>query len=205
MTDTTTADTTAVVDATTTATTATTDSATTTASGTGEVQGDATTTTEATQAAPVEYTDFKLPEGYTLDGERLTALKDFAKANNWTQEQAQAAVDKHIEMSEAGIAAVREAKVTTWTEQSKQQFGANFQAITTDAKAGLAWAMKERPNMLQTFDDEGWGSNPDALWVFAKLGALSRGSQLEGMGGETSGDTPQPKSTAAVMYPNEAK
>lgn len=209
MTDSTTG-TTATADTTTTATTATTDSTTATAPVTGEVQGDASTTTattdasttdKATTAAPVvpaEYAAFKLPEGYVLEGERLDTLKAFAKTNNWTQEQAQAAVDKHIEMSEQGVAMAREAKVTVWTEQSKQQFGEKFDAISTDAKAGVAWAMKERPNMLQTFDDEGWGSNPDALWVFAKLGALTRGSKMEGLGGDTA--TGSPRDVGRTLY-----
>ena len=195
MTDTTTTDTTATADTSSTATTATTDSTTTTASTAGDVQGDASTTADTTttddtttqdEGAPESYADFKLPENYVMDDARKGALIEYAKANNLSQAKAQVLVDKHIEMMESARASERDARVVTWTDQSKQQFGANFEAITADAKAGVTWAMKERPNILQTFDDEGWGSNPDALWVFAKLGELTRGSKLDGLGNESS-------------------
>lgn len=208
MTDTTTTTTATAGETGTTAAAATTDSTTTTASGTGEASGTtSTTSTDTTTAAttPVEYAAFKLPDGYTLDGERLTALKDFAKANNWTQEQAQAAVDKHIEMSEAGLAASRDAKVVAWADQSRAEFGANFETIKADAIAGRDYAMKQRPNILDTFEREGWGSNPDALWLFAEVNRLAKGSSMQGLGNETA-STPAPaKSPQSVLYPNEAK
>jgi hypothetical protein len=148
----------------------------------------------------VAYAAFAMPDGYTLAGDRLTQLQEFAKANNWTQAQAQAAVDRYIDMDQQGHVATREQRVELWTEQSKQQFGAIFDAISTDAKAGVAWAMKERPNMLKTFDDEGWGSNPDALWVFAKLGELTRGSKMDGLGGETANGSA--RDVGSILYDN---
>jgi hypothetical protein len=171
-----------------TATTATTDSTATTASAEGEGKGGTETTTDTTttEGAPEAYAAFNVPDGYTLEGERLEKLHAFAKANKWTQAQAQAAVDHYIELDQQGHVATREQRVELWTEQSKTEYGDKFDAIAADARAGVTWAQQHRPNMLKTFDDEGWGSNPDALWVFAKLGELTRGDKMDGLGNATS-------------------
>lgn len=186
---------------TTTATTATTDSTTATAPGAGEGESGAATTSETTttEGAPEAYAAFNVPEGYTLDEKRLTSLHEFAKANNWTQAQAQAAVDRYIELDQQGHMATREARVDAWNEQSRTEYGDRFDGIARDARAGVAWAQQHRPNILKTFDDEGWGSNPDALWVFAKLGELTRDSRLEGLGNETSATT-KPRSIEERLW-----
>jgi hypothetical protein len=206
MTDTTTTDTTATADTSTTATTATTDSTTATASTAGEVPGDASTTSTTADAtatqeegAPESYADFTLPENYVMDDERKAALIEYGKANNLSQAKAQALVDKHIEMMESGRAAERNARVTAWTAQSQAEFGDKFEAIATDARAGVAHMAKTRPNVLKTFDDEAWGSHPDALAAFAEIGRLTRGSAMEGLGNDTA-TSGSGRSAASVLY-----
>lgn len=156
----------------------------------------------AAPGAPAEYAAFTLPEGYVLEGERLDTLVAFAKTNNWTQAQAQAAVDKHIELSEQGVAMVREAKVKAWDAAAEAEYGQHYEAIVTDAKAAIAWAQKDRPSLLKTFEDEGWGSHPDALWALAQLGRLTREAPVQGLGNETAGSPPAAKSPAAILYPD---
>lgn len=200
----------------TTATTATTDSATATVPATGEATGDAsstattatteaTTTTETTEVAgaPEVYADFTLPENYVLDGERLDTLKTFAKANNWTQAQAQEAVDQHIKLSEDGVKASREAMVTADEAEARTTFGDRFDAIATDAQAGIAHVSKQYPEAIQVFDDRGWGSNRVALHAFAEIGRLTRGDRMEGLDGSTTPDTK--RDAATVLYGSTSK
>jgi hypothetical protein len=48
---------------------------------------------EAATGAPEQYADFTLPEGVELEGAMLDQVRTFAKAQNFTQEQAQGLVD----------------------------------------------------------------------------------------------------------------
>jgi|GEM_PF-6376802 len=63
--------------------------------------------------APEAYADFTLPEGVTLPETRLGQLHEFAKANNWTQDQAQAAVDLYTELQTEDL----QAREQSWVDQ----------------------------------------------------------------------------------------
>lgn len=169
--------------------------------GEGQGQGEADktseggNTTEETQTgAPEAYAAFTMPEGYVLDGERLELANTTFKDLNLTQDQGQKLIDLFVKADgENGsllkemIEGQRQDAILQWGEDSKKEYGATYDKIVADAKAGVEWAKQERPGILGTFDKEGWGNHPDALWAFAKLGELSRGSSFRGMGGEASG------------------
>lgn len=211
-------DTTTTGASTTTAEAAGSNSTTATDAGAGQDQGDAGKTTEGDgadgekkegdepQGAPEAYADFTLPEGYVLEGERMELATSTFKELNLTQAQSQKLVDLFVKADgENGsvlkqmIDGERADTITQWGEDSKKEFGPTYDKIVDDARAGVEWAKQERPGLLDTFNKEGWGNHPDALWAFAKLGELSRGSSLRGMGGDTvnAGD----QSIARRMYP----
>ncbi len=145
----------------------------------------------AEAAKPIEYKDFKVPEGFKFDDAKLAEIKtDFAEAK-LSQDQAQKLIDKHV----AAVKSAAESPYKLWNDtQAKWQKevmadpeigGANFEpktkpaiakAITTFAgdAAGQA-AFKEAMNFT------GAGNNPTIVRFLARLGAsLMEGSPLSG-------------------------
>lgn len=192
--------------------TADTNSTTATDAGEGQGQGEAGQTSETTEAsttgegAPESYESFQLPEGYALEGERLDTTVALFKELNLSQAAGQKLIDAFVKADGENGSVLKELidnqrqdQIVKWGEDSKAEYGKHYDAIVTDARAGVAWAQKERPNILATFDKEGWGNNPDALWVFAKLGELSRGSSMRGMSGDSAGGKDRPLESR--MYP----
>ncbi len=215
--------------ATTTTAVANTDSTTAIAPEAGKGQGDVGTTVDDAavgdkpagdkpaehEGAPETYEAFTLPEGLALDGARADFTNALFKDLDLSQTQAQKLLDAMVKLRgetegelqgdiDAKVELKREALREQWGEQSKTEFAGKFDEIAKDARAGVKWAEQHRPNILKTFDDEGWGNHPDALWTFAKLGELTRGSSMDGLGGETAGGG-QPASLESRMYPGMQK
>lgn len=196
-------------DASTTAAAATTDSTTATAPIAGEGQGDADTTAETPakqQSAPEAYEAFTLPEGVTLNGERLVATHALFKDANLSQAQAQQLVDGFVKFRgedapalDAMLEQRHAAIVEEWREQSKAEFAGKFDDLKKDARAGAAHMEKAQPGTLAAFDTLGWGNHPRALAAFAEIGRLIGGSSMQGLGGETAGDA-APKTPAERMF-----
>lgn len=158
--------------------------------------------------APEAYESFALPDGYALEGERLEQTVALFKELNLSQAGAQKAIDAFVKADSENrsvltdaIEGVRAQRIEQWGEDSRKEYGANYDAIVGDARAGVKWAQEHRPNILKTFEDEGWGNNPDALWVFAKLGELTKGSSMDGASSEQNASG-EPLPLEARMYPN---
>lgn len=161
----------------------------------GEGEGD-----DAQQGAPEQYEAFTLPEGFALEGDRLELAHEFAKANNWTQEQAQQGVDTYLRFRAAEL----EHERGLWGAQSEEEFGKDFKAIATGAKDALAVLEKERPGITERLDATNLGNHPDVLFMAARIGKLAAAQPMHGLDNETSGaDTP--KDSREVMYPDLAK
>lgn len=60
------------------------------------------------QGAPEQYEAFSLPDGYALEGDMLDSVTAFAKAQNLTQEQAQALVDLGAKQAQAIMGQITE-------------------------------------------------------------------------------------------------
>lgn len=159
-----------------------------TAPATGEGQGNAapaaggetgkpeSQTQPPAQVAPEKYEAFTLPEGIALEGERLDMAHAFAKANNWTQEKAQAGVDQYLKFREAELAHQR----GLWGAQSEQEFGKDFSGIADGARRALVEVEKARPGITQRMESTNLGNHPDVLWLFNQLGLRGKEGAVVG-------------------------
>ena len=152
--------------------------------------------------APEQYEAFKVPEGFTLEGDRLGQATEFFKAKGWTQEQAQEAVDLYAQMAGQDAAAMQQAmeaqrlqQVEQWGVDAKQQLGAKY-----DETVGLATTAVKAindPELTKAFNDLGWGNHPTMIKAFAFFGGFLRDSKVDGLGGTTTSGT---QSTGDRMY-----
>ena len=208
-------DTTTATDTTAAAANPNTEAATDAAVVEGQGQAEAGDETKADDAkdeangAPEAYADFTLPEGYTLDGERLEAAQAKFKALNLTQAQAQDLVDFYCQ-ADGENASVRAAfleqeraqRIETWGQQAKQELGAKYDESITLARAAVA-AVND-PALLEAFNNEGWGNHPALIKAFAKFGEIVRGSGPKGLGNETASVDRSSIPIEKRLYPNMA-
>jgi len=173
--------------------------------GTDTAGGDPANTDGA--ATPEPYEPFELPEGFTLESERLNLATGIFREIGLTQEQAQKLVALYPTLAtedagliQAALESQRTQQIEQWGADSKAEFGAGLDVILKDAQAGVQYAKTMRPNILDTFDKEGWGNNADALWAFAELGKLSRGSSMVGVNGQSNAGAPESVGDRTYKY-----
>lgn len=155
------------------------------------VDGEASAEAKLAKAKPVEYTDFKLPEGVNLNE---GAMKDFipmAKSANLTQEQAQEFVNMGGRLAEESIALQESAHKQQTSEWQKTSYnhpelgdGKREQykeAMGFADKAMRAFGDKE---LAQTLVDTGLVHHPSLLLYFKKAGlAISEDRLVTGQKG----------------------
>lgn len=159
---------------------------------------------EQPQGAPEAYEAFTLPDGYAMEGERLEMAHEFARANNWTQAQAQEGVETYLKFR----AAEREHERGLWGAQSEEEFGSNFASISEGAQRALVEAEKLRPGITERLDATSLGNHPDVLWMFNEFGKLSTPKPMLGMGNEATTQneqTPEQRMYAYADKPNKPK
>ena len=161
---------------------------------------------EGLQGAPEHYEAFKVPDGFTLEGDRLKTAGEFFKANGWTQEQAQQAVDLYSQMAGQDATALkqalddqRSAQITAWGEQLKTQLGDKYDQTIGDARTAVQ-AVND-PELIKAFEEQGWGNHPALVNAFAFMGRFLRDSPMDGLGGGTSNGN-QATDHATVLYGN---
>jgi hypothetical protein len=175
---------------------------------------------------PPEAYEFTVPEGFTLEGERLEKASTLFKELNLSQPQAQKLVEAFCELS-AGDAASVLAQIAQGDnatidavvnqraaqrfaesfEATKQEFGDKFDTMTEKARGVVQHFAALRPSLLEKFTDPvlGLGNDPDLLFVFSEASKfMTTGSQVDGVGGITATGT-QPKSDGDVMYAQATK
>ncbi len=158
-----------------------------------------------TNAAPEQYGQFNLPEGFTLEGDRLGAATQFFKAKGWTQEQAQEAVDLYTQMAGQDAAAMQQAMeaqrlqlVEQWGVDAKQQLGAKY-----DETVGLATTAVKAindPELTKAFNELGWGNHPAMIKAFAFFGGFLRDSKVDGLGGTTTSGPGAASDAKSILY-----
>lgn len=158
-----------------------------------------------TSAAPEQYGQFNLPEGFTLEGDRLGAATQFFKAKGWTQEQAQEAVDLYTQMAGQDAAAMQQAmeaqrlqQVEQWGVDAKQQLGAKY-----DETVGLATTAVKAindPDLTKAFNELGWGNHPTMIKAFAFFGGFLRDSKVDGLGGTTASGPSASSDPKSILY-----
>lgn len=130
---------------------------------------------------PVEYGEFKAPEGKELDQEGLKALTEIGKKYNWPQSQVQDIIDlqfKELERAQQAAAAssqqATENNIKQWETHllNAPDIGNGdpkvLHAKLTEARAVLM-AGEPSEDLLNFLSDTGLGSYPPLVNVFLKL------------------------------------
>ena len=154
--------------------------------------------------APEQYQAFALPEGFTLEGERLGKAQEFFKANGWTQEQAQQAVNLYSQMAGEDAGAIqtaletqRQQQIVQWGEESKAALGDKYDETVGYARTAVQAVGDEA--LTAAFDEMGWGNHPALIKAFAFFGRIARDSPSD-TGGAGGGSGYQPP--AARLWPD---
>ncbi len=167
--------------------------------------GDSNADTQSNQGAPEKYADFKLPEDRQITDEFLAE----AKANGWTQEQAQLELDRTIELENSTIKdftaqqqTQRKALVQSWVDEVRAdpELGGD-KHDTTMAVAKKALDTFGSPELNQLLEKTGLGSNILVIRCFQAIGQkISEDNRFVGgqsPGNHQTGDA----GVLARMYP----
>ena len=151
------------------------------------------------ESTPVEYTDFKLPEGAKIDEEILGEFKGAAKELGLKQDGAQKLVDLGGKLTQklgAQLAEQTKAQTKAWGESSRvdKEFGGEkFDANLAVAKKGLEAV--GTPELTELLKESGLGNHPELIRVFYRIGKTVGEDAVEG--GRPGGEA---KSTADLLY-----
>lgn len=170
----------------------------------------------AATGAPEKYNDYKVPDGYSLDGETKTAADAIFKEFNLSQDQAQKLVDFYITKTQDAFKAPFEAwdKMNKeWREEAaahpdlRGKLGPGQEVNVRVAKA-LA-SIPDRglvSDFMKLMDSTGAGNHQAFIRVldhFAKQ--VTEGTPVRGNGPTTAGQSApgaSQRSLAQTMYPN---
>jgi hypothetical protein len=144
---------------------------------------------EETPGAPEQYEQFTLPEGLAVDEQRLDSFQEWAKEQNFSQEQAQKAVDYMTgemdglmqDAMKAQLDAYRETQIA-WRDafEKDPEIGGDKRQETEAAavRALRTFGNPELVKLLDLYDPEtnpegmGLGNHPAVIRAFAKMGKL---------------------------------
>lgn len=155
----------------------------------------------AKSKAPEKYA-LKLPESGTIDAADLARVEKVARANNYTNEQAQALLDEH-----AGEIATMSASFLTQTKADPTYGGDHFEATQKFALAALD---KLRPKGTPAGDalrgmlnKTGYGNHLAVISLLADIGKqMAEDDPMHSSGGSGAGGK---RDAAAVLYGEPAK
>lgn len=160
-------------------------------------QGEKTDSNEAEKA--IEYTDFKLPEGFNLDPKVKDEFVSISKELKLNQDQAQKFVDlqvKHVQEMNERIQSDFKKTITDWQKETITELGANYkQELKYVAKAIKAFGS---PELTKLLDLTGLGNNKEMVRLLSNAGkTVSDDSFVDGS--RTNGE----ESLAKRLYPNQ--
>lgn len=152
-----------------------------------------------TEVDNLEYTDFVIPEGISIDNELLESFKPIAKELKLNQEQAQKLVDLQanaIKKANDSFQLQFQETVKDLQNQTKQRLGANWQKELSYAAKAMTLLPKEQEKALrEVLSTSGLGEHPDVVSFFVEVGKkLSEDNFVEGK-------SQQPeRSTASILF-----
>lgn len=187
--------TTTATDAATTATTTDTPAATTTATETGgdnpvttqvETTPTTNTTTENTETKsevllggeeppaeqPIQYTDFTMPEGYSLNPEDSKTLQELGQQFKMPQEAVQKLVDLGVQMQQRQ-AQEQQKVIASWVDAAKadkEYGGENLQKNLLTAQR--AFSLPRGDKISNILHKSGLGNHPDVIGFMTEVGKL---------------------------------
>ncbi len=171
---------------------------------------DKTVLTEGSQKAedddkPIEYTDFKVPEGMEVDKDALADFLPYAQAQKLSQEDAQ----KYIDIFAKGAERVAKANADnwvnlkkTWVETAKSDKEIGGERYDESVKlAKLAIDKLGTKELVMALETTGFGDNPEFIRIFSKVGKIieADGFNFGGAMGEGS------RNRAEIMYGTPAQ
>ena len=122
---------------------------------------------------PVEYKDFDLPDGVSINDEVMGQAAELFKEANLTKEQAQKFIDMQVSLN-SGAEAANEAVRTDWVNKAKsdkEYGGDNF-----DQSVGVAMQAVEKfgtPELKQMLNETGVGNHPEMIRLLKRVGDLT--------------------------------
>lgn len=133
----------------------------------------------------VEYTEFKLPEGFVADPEVTTEFKTAAKELKLTQEQAQKLVDMQTKLVTKQDKAIQDQWKATQDEwRSKSESDKEFGGKDFKANVGIAKTALDKfgtPELKAAINSTGMGNHPELIRFFYKVGkAISEDKVVPG-------------------------
>lgn len=172
---------------------------------TGDGQGTTEEEKPVLTGAPEAYTDFTLPEGFKLEGERAEVAQSLFRDLGLSQAGAQRAIDHFIKtvgedaaMQQQAMEAAVTQQRDDWAKQAKVELGDNYDAEVAFAKTAVH--ALQNPKLVAAFDEQGWGNHPELIKAFATFGKMMRDSPVDGIG--NSGAEKPAKKPWNVMYPD---
>ncbi|SAL47416.1 hypothetical protein AWB74_02130 [Caballeronia arvi] len=147
----------------------------------GEAAKEGDKPTEA--AKPVEYTDFKVPEGVKLEGEAFDELKAYAKEKGLSQEDAQKLVDLGVKQARefnSRIADHVKTQTAEWAKQAQtdKEFGGD-KLPENLAAAKQALDQFGSPELKSLLNESGLGNHPEVIRFMVKAGkAISEDGRI---------------------------
>lgn len=153
-------------------------------------------------AAPAEYSEFTLPEGFTLDDVSKKEITDAARANNLTQEQAQ----KYVEGLSGSVktlndraAAARRATGEAALRADPEFGGANFDETLKAAQSTVRALGGDA--LVAELGITGLGNSPELVKALAKLArdGVAGGKFVAGGNARNGGE----KSAADILFPSK--
>lgn len=155
-------------------------------------------------AVPEKY-ELKLPQGSLLQSGQMEEIAAYAKAQGFSNEQAQALVERehkaiasYVE-SQTGVVA-RNARVDAWVKEAMadKEIGGSEENLKASAEhARRAATQFFDKSVLEFLETTGYGSHPGIIRGFAKIGKLMANDKLVQPGSHTTGAK---KSAAQVLY-----
>lgn len=163
---------------------------------------------EATASVVPEKYELKLPDGSSLDQSQVEKIASFAKERGLSNDQAQAILERDhqaaVQFAESNKPGGTDwnKRVSEWESAAlaDKEIGGSKEALTQNAELGRRVLTKFFPETISKFlVDSGFGSHPDVIRGFSKLGKMMADDQLVRPGASAS----VPKSNAEVFYPTK--
>lgn len=155
---------------------------------------------------PIEYEEFKLPEGHEVDGDLMSEFQELAKEAKLPQEQAQKLLDTYTK----AIQKVADSTWNVWKETNEKWAktvkddaeigGAKFDTMTSTvdkAIKGIFNAAEEK-SFKEGLIATGAGNHPEIIrGLFRLASQVTEGGHVSGR------PSSAPKSAAQTLYPTQ--
>lgn len=169
------------------------------------------------EPAPETYADYKVPEGWELDGDMKAEANELFKGMKLSQANAQKLVDFYIKTNQEALEAPYKAfkdLTDSWREESmnhpdlKGKLGPGKEISVRISRAlDSLGDPKLAQDFRQAMDLTGAGNHPAFIRVISKLAeAVTEGSHVAGNGPSPQGQTPPgqaaQRTAAQALWPN---